>query len=109
MDWVHLWEALRYTELNPVRAGLASEAEAWMRLEGDRRKVPQGAVVAIFKWLLLDIECEFALSCVSGRFSRMSSFLQCQPSPCLLLEFLNEFCRSQRSSGICATTDCEQV
>jgi putative transposase len=27
---VHLWEALRYTELNPVRAGLASEAEAWM-------------------------------------------------------------------------------
>jgi putative transposase len=30
LDRVHLWEALRYTELNPVRAGLASEAEAWM-------------------------------------------------------------------------------
>ncbi len=29
-DRVHLWEALRYSELNPVRAGLASEAEAWM-------------------------------------------------------------------------------
>jgi putative transposase len=29
LDRVHLWEALRYTELNPVRAGLASEAEAW--------------------------------------------------------------------------------
>src|SRR6201998_4089443 len=27
LDRVHLWEALRYTELNPVRAGLASEAE----------------------------------------------------------------------------------
>ena len=26
---MHLWEALRYTELNPVRAGLAREAEAW--------------------------------------------------------------------------------
>ena len=26
---MHLWEALRYTELNPVRAGLASAAEAW--------------------------------------------------------------------------------
>ena len=25
----HLWEALRYTELNPVRAGLVSEAESW--------------------------------------------------------------------------------
>ncbi len=29
LDRVHLWEALRYTELNPVRAGLAGEAEAW--------------------------------------------------------------------------------
>jgi len=25
-----LWEALRYTELNPVRAGMAAEAEAWI-------------------------------------------------------------------------------
>jgi putative transposase len=25
----HLWEALRYTELNPVRARLVAEAEAW--------------------------------------------------------------------------------
>jgi putative transposase len=31
LDRVHLWEALRYTELNPVRAGLTSEAEAWPR------------------------------------------------------------------------------
>jgi putative transposase len=30
LDRAHLWEALRYTELNPVRAGLASGAEAWM-------------------------------------------------------------------------------
>jgi putative transposase len=29
LDGVHQWEALRYTELNPVRAGLASAAEAW--------------------------------------------------------------------------------
>lgn len=29
LDRAHLWEALRYTELNPVRAGLAREAEAW--------------------------------------------------------------------------------
>src|ERR1700691_762170 len=29
LDRVHLWEALRYTELNPVRAGLAREAVAW--------------------------------------------------------------------------------
>jgi putative transposase len=30
LDRVHLWEALRHAELNPVRAGLAIEAEAWM-------------------------------------------------------------------------------
>jgi putative transposase len=30
LDGAHLWEALRYAELNPVRAGLATEAEAWM-------------------------------------------------------------------------------
>ena len=29
MDEVHLWAALRYTELNPVRAGLVSEPESW--------------------------------------------------------------------------------
>jgi len=29
LDRTHLWQALRYTELNPVRAGLVSEAEAW--------------------------------------------------------------------------------
>ena len=29
LDRPHLWEALRYTELNPVRAGLVAEAEAW--------------------------------------------------------------------------------
>jgi putative transposase len=30
LDRQHLWEALRYTELNPVRAGLVAEAEAWI-------------------------------------------------------------------------------
>jgi putative transposase len=29
LDRPHLWEALRYTELNPVRAGMVAEAEAW--------------------------------------------------------------------------------
>ncbi len=29
MDPGHLWTALRYAELNPVRAGIAAEAEAW--------------------------------------------------------------------------------
>jgi len=29
MDPGHLWAALRYTELNPVRAGLVKEAAAW--------------------------------------------------------------------------------
>lgn len=29
LDQTHLWQALRYTELNPVRAGLVVEAEAW--------------------------------------------------------------------------------
>lgn len=29
LDRVHLWKATRYTELNPVRAGLVSEAVAW--------------------------------------------------------------------------------
>jgi putative transposase len=30
LDQSHLWEALRYAELNPVRAGLVSEAESWI-------------------------------------------------------------------------------
>ena len=29
LDQPHLWEALRYTELNPVRAGMVTEADAW--------------------------------------------------------------------------------
>ena len=29
LDERHLWEALRYTELNPVRAKLVAEAHAW--------------------------------------------------------------------------------
>jgi putative transposase len=29
LDETHLWEALRYTELNPLRARLVSEAESW--------------------------------------------------------------------------------
>jgi len=29
MDSAHLWMAMRYVELNPVRAGLASEAASW--------------------------------------------------------------------------------
>lgn len=29
LDEVHLWEALRYTELNPVRACLVAKAENW--------------------------------------------------------------------------------
>jgi putative transposase len=30
LDQDHLWRALRYTELNPVRAGLVAEARSWM-------------------------------------------------------------------------------
>jgi putative transposase len=29
LDQTHFWEALRYTELNPVRAGLAVDPESW--------------------------------------------------------------------------------
>lgn len=29
LDRTHLWEALRYTELNPVRAGMVSEPETY--------------------------------------------------------------------------------
>jgi putative transposase len=29
LDEAHIWEALRYTELNPVRAGLVAKAESW--------------------------------------------------------------------------------
>jgi putative transposase len=29
LDPVHLWEALRYTELNPVRAGMVQSAAQW--------------------------------------------------------------------------------
>jgi putative transposase len=29
LDQPHLWEALRYTELNPVRAGLVADAASW--------------------------------------------------------------------------------
>ena len=30
LDEPHLWEALRYPELNPVRAGLVAEPESWI-------------------------------------------------------------------------------
>jgi len=30
LDEPHLWEALRYTELNPVRAGMVAESESWV-------------------------------------------------------------------------------
>jgi putative transposase len=30
LDEPHVWEALRYTELNPVRAGLVAESASWM-------------------------------------------------------------------------------
>ena len=30
LDRAHLWKALRYAELNPVRARLTAEAEAWL-------------------------------------------------------------------------------
>ena len=29
LDEAHLWKALRYAELNPVRAGLVAKAERW--------------------------------------------------------------------------------
>jgi putative transposase len=29
LDEVHLWEASRYTELNPVRAGMVEQPEMW--------------------------------------------------------------------------------
>jgi putative transposase len=29
-DEAHVWEALRYTELNPIRAGMVSEPTSWM-------------------------------------------------------------------------------
>jgi hypothetical protein len=29
LDEPHLWKALRYTELNPVRAGFVAKAESW--------------------------------------------------------------------------------
>jgi hypothetical protein len=29
LDEPHLWEVLRYTELNSVRAGLVTDAESW--------------------------------------------------------------------------------
>jgi putative transposase len=30
LDQTHLWEALRYTELNPIRAGLVADADSWL-------------------------------------------------------------------------------
>jgi putative transposase len=30
LDEAHVWEALRYTELNPVRAGLVAESASWI-------------------------------------------------------------------------------
>jgi putative transposase len=30
LDEAHVWEALRYTELNPVRAGLVAESASWL-------------------------------------------------------------------------------
>jgi hypothetical protein len=48
LDQTHLWEALRYTELNPVRAGLASDAGSWKwsTRGGTLRPAARGRVVS---------------------------------------------------------------
>ena len=42
LDEWHLWKALRYTELNPVRAGLVPKAERWKKW---RDSIPIAAIL----------------------------------------------------------------
>ena len=52
LDDPHLWEALRYTELNPVRAGLVSESESWIWSSAAVHcaRVPDSAWLALEMW-----------------------------------------------------------
>jgi putative transposase len=51
LDEPHLWEALRYTELNPVRASLVTRAECW---EWSSAVAHCGAATAD-AWLAMDL------------------------------------------------------
>lgn len=50
LDESHLWTALRYVELNPVRAGMASAAETWRWSSGAAHCIPGVAD----QWLDMD-------------------------------------------------------
>ena len=62
LDQTHLWQALRYTELNPVRAGLVVEAEAWtwssaaisLRSESSRRLDVNGRMARAMERIQLE-------------------------------------------------------
>lgn len=57
LDEVHLWAALRYTELNPVRAGLVSQPECWpWSSAGVHKPEPEPVTRKIqgFKWTSID-------------------------------------------------------
>ncbi len=49
LDPAHLWEALRYTELNPVRAGMVQSAELWKWSSAAVHCVPQNQM-HVWRW-----------------------------------------------------------
>jgi putative transposase len=53
LDETHLWTALRYTELNPVRAGLVEEAQRWewSSAAAHCASAPAEAFLAMELWL----------------------------------------------------------
>lgn len=78
-----------------------------MALRGTDETYPKDDALQSEKGHSLGIECEFPLSRVSGWFSGMPSFPQCQAAPCLFLECLDKFCRSQRAASVGAAADCQ--
>jgi len=54
LDEAHLWEALRYTELNPVRAGLVTDAESWEWSNATLHcgRMPTDALIDLAAWRL---------------------------------------------------------
>jgi len=80
LDDAHLWRALRYTELNPVRAGLVTEAESWEWSSASAHcgTAPAAAFLSLDSWQARWSACEWRTFLASGETdSELTAIRQC--------------------------------
>ena len=80
LDETHLWKALRYTELNPVRAGLVAKAEswAWSSATAHCATLPADGYLAMEQWQTRWSPCSWRGYLSAGENeSELSAIRQC--------------------------------